>query len=210
MVNKKTARAEKSKETKEKIYNSAYQLFNTYDYDDVTIDMIVKLAGVAKGSFYVHFKSKDALIQALILDYVKKIDADYKAHFEGLPEDMPVSDIILSMVGRISDVITGTIGYDRMNTLYRVQLSKTMNISSLSDINRDLYRIFAYLITKGYEKGELSSNISAESLTRHMIISFRGLVYEWCLHYPDFDLKEQALCHYKILMNGLINRQFTL
>lgn len=206
MVSKTNARTEKSKETKEKIYNSAYQLFNTNDYDDVTINMIVKLAGVAKGSFYVHFDSKDALIQALISDYVNKSDSDYKAHFESLPDNMPVCEIILSMVNKISDVITGSIGFDKMNTLYKIQLSRTISISSVSDYNRDLYKIFALLITRGIEKGEFFSNSSVESLTRHFIISFRGLVYEWCLRYPDFDLKEQASFHYKILINGLMKR----
>ena len=41
--------------------------------DDVSVDSIVKKAGVSKGSFYVHYESKAALVYVLIKDYVGEL-----------------------------------------------------------------------------------------------------------------------------------------
>ena len=53
-------RRSKAENTKQKIYKSAEELFSSRAYHEVSVDEIVKLAGVAKGSFYLHFSSKDA------------------------------------------------------------------------------------------------------------------------------------------------------
>jgi hypothetical protein len=31
----------------------------------------------------------------------------------------------------------------------------------------------------------------------------RGLTYEWCMRYPDFDLKSQAITHFEVLLMGI-------
>lgn len=62
MLEKKDGRIIKSQETKKKIYEVARQLAEERSFEEVTVEAIVKKAGIAKGSFYVHFKSKDELI----------------------------------------------------------------------------------------------------------------------------------------------------
>ena len=42
-----------------------------------------------------------------------------------------------------------------------------------------------------------------DALTRHLIVAMRGITYEWCVRYPDFNLKEQALAHFQLLLEGL-------
>ena len=64
------SRREQAAATKQKIYASAEQLFLRHGFDAVNIDDIVKHAGVAKGSFYVHFESKNLLIATMINHYV--------------------------------------------------------------------------------------------------------------------------------------------
>lgn len=198
-------RAEKAKETKEKIYRSAEQLFSKYAFDDITVNSIVELAGVAKGSFYVHFDSKDALIASFISDYVKRVDADYKTYLESFPADTLASEILVLMVGKIADVIVNSIGYDSMKTLYKVQLTRDINTDAVMGYNRELYKIFANIITKGKEQGDFRTEPCVDSLTKHFVMAFRGLTYEWCIRYPDFDLKKEAVQYYRILVTGIKN-----
>ncbi len=51
---------------KEKILETATQLFNSRGINNVGIDEIIKRSGVAKMSLYNHFKSKDELIIAFL------------------------------------------------------------------------------------------------------------------------------------------------
>ncbi|NJF25802.1 TetR/AcrR family transcriptional regulator [Thermococcus sp. Bubb.Bath] len=51
--------------TREKIVSTAMELFAEKGFDRTTVDEIVARAGVAKGTFYLYFRSKDDLIKEL-------------------------------------------------------------------------------------------------------------------------------------------------
>ena len=71
-------------EREQKILDAAVNLFLHYGYDKTTVSDIAREAGVSKGAIYLHFASKDALLEALItretMTYAEKwlalIDAD--------------------------------------------------------------------------------------------------------------------------------------
>ncbi len=195
-----TSRKEKAVQTKNKIYASAEKLFIQYGFENVNVDDIVKNAGVAKGSFYVHFESKDALIAIFINEYVNKVDTDYKTYLDSLPYDMIPCEVLLSLVGKIADVITKSIGSENMKTLYKIQILNDIKTDALINYNRDLYKIFYDIISNGMNQNVFKSNLVAQEIARHFVITYRGLVFEWCIRYPDFDLKEQALRLFKILL----------
>ncbi len=197
------SRKEKAVQTKNKIYNSAEYLFSKYGYEAVNIEDIVKHAGVAKGSFYVHFESKDALIGVLISDYVRKIDTDYKAYLKTLPSDMPASDVLISIIEKIADVISNEIGYENMRILYKVQLEKDVNTRAAMNYNRELYMVFNDIISSGIEKKVFRHELSADETARQLMMTYRGLVYEWNVRYPEFDLKAQASKLFNLLLAGI-------
>ncbi len=202
-IEKPSRKKEQAVETKKKLYESAGKLFSQYDFDDVSVDAIVEAAGVSKGTFYVHFESKDALIASFLNNYVSSVDADYKAHLAMLPAETKASDMLLSLIGKISDVLTGIIGCERMKTVYKVQLTGAINMEAVKGYNRELYKMFADVLGRGIQQGEFKTELPLDALTRHFVMAIRGLSYEWCIRYPDFDLKEQALMHFRILLDGI-------
>jgi len=68
-------------------------LFSQHGIEAVNVEDIVKHAGVAKGSFYVHFESKNLLISLFINDYVNKVDMNYKEHLESLTANLPAYEL---------------------------------------------------------------------------------------------------------------------
>jgi len=203
MKKEKVNRKKQAVETKRKLYESAGQLFEKYNFDDVSVDAIVEAAGLSKGTFFVHFESKDALIASYLSDYVTGIDADYKTHLDSLPVGTRASDMLLSLIAKIADVLTGTIGYNRMGLVYKIQLTRSVNMEVVKGYNRELYEMFANVLDRGIERGEFSTDLPLDTLTKHFVMAIRGLIYEWCIRYPDLDLKEQALAHFQILLNGI-------
>lgn len=200
ITNRKTTNGEK---TKQKLFSSAARLFNQYDFKEVTVDKIVEDAGVAKGTFYIYFESKDALIAAFLTDYVRKTDMDYRAVLDSFLPDTPASQILLGLVGKIADTLTNTIGCTSMRTVYKLMLSSTLDMSSIKGYDRELYLLFSDLLKRGAEQREFKLGLSRNELARHFVMAIRGLSYEWCIRYPDFDLKAQALSHFQILLNGI-------
>ncbi len=59
-------RSEQSKQNKDKIIETGKSLILEKSYNSVSVDAITKRAGVSKGAFYIHYKTKDDLIQDLI------------------------------------------------------------------------------------------------------------------------------------------------
>ena len=76
-------------------------------------------------------------------------------------------------------------------------------MDAVKGYNRKLYQMFADVLGRGIERGEFNANIPLETITKHFVMAIRGLSYEWCIRYPDFDLKEEALAHFRILLNGI-------
>jgi len=196
-------KANKAEETKRKLYESAASLFEQNDFDTVSVDSIVEAAGFAKGTFYIYFESKDALILSLLSEYVHTIDADYKAHLATLAKGMTASDMLLSLLEKIADVLTDTIGYNKLRTIYKIQLTEDINMNPVKGYDRELYKIFSDILGRGIKQGEFHIEIPLDVLTKHFVMAIRGLCYEWCIRYPDFDLKDHILAHFKLLLNGI-------
>ena len=73
MVSKKKEGSKEKVSVKEKLLNSAYELFNRDGIHKTGIDKIIKNAGVAKMSLYAHFSSK----QDLVVEYLKIRDEEW-------------------------------------------------------------------------------------------------------------------------------------
>lgn len=100
-------------ETREKIYNTAFKLITERGFDNITVDEICMESGVAKGSFYHYFKSKDDII----VETYKIIDQKYSE----LPSSMTSFDKILITVG-FQAKYARMKGVDFVRQIYKSQL----------------------------------------------------------------------------------------
>ena len=191
---------EQGAETKKLLFESADKLFRQGEFNDVTVEAITRMAGVTKGTFYVHFESKDALYAEFFSGYVERLDTQYKAYLDTLPPGLSSSEMVLAFVEKIIDLMITQIGYDRLKTVYRLQLASTIT-ESVTGYERRIYPSFQEVLKRG-QKGEFNTALSAEALSRHFVMAIRGLTYEWCIRYPDFDFKQEALAHFRLLQIG--------
>ncbi len=195
-----TRRKIKGAATKNTIFETAGELFTLHGFNDVSVDDIVRAAGVSKGTFYVHFESKDALIASFIEDYVKKVDFGYRAHLESLPPELSTAQVLLSLIGKIADTLVHDIGIQHMRTVYKLQLTGDDGIEVVKGYGRALYQIFGEILNRGIISGEFRGDIEPEEMTHHFVMAIRGISYEWCIRYPEFDFKARALAHFSLLL----------
>ena len=66
MVASAATRAEPARAPRERILDTAYELFSHRGVHDVGIDELIERAGVAKATLYRHFPSKDELVLAFL------------------------------------------------------------------------------------------------------------------------------------------------
>ncbi|WP_457640851.1 TetR/AcrR family transcriptional regulator [Persephonella sp.] len=61
-------------DTKQKLINSAVKVFSEKGYFNTKVSDIVKDAGVAQGTFYLYFKSKEEIFLSVVESIVKQIE----------------------------------------------------------------------------------------------------------------------------------------
>jgi AcrR family transcriptional regulator len=88
---RRTLRTVQKEQTREALVTAARQVFEARGYADATVDDIVALTGASRGTFYVHFPSKAAIMAELIVrEYeganaqVRRDVPDYLSSVEGL------------------------------------------------------------------------------------------------------------------------------
>lgn len=73
-------------EREERIFEAAIKLMSRYGYDKTTVDDIAREAGISKGAVYLHFRSKEDLVESLLLresesmlnEVMRSLEADEK------------------------------------------------------------------------------------------------------------------------------------
>ena len=65
--------------TRKRILTSARRLFNTHGFDGVSIDAIMADATLTRGGFYAHFRSKEALFEASLLDIIPSANPETRS-----------------------------------------------------------------------------------------------------------------------------------
>jgi AcrR family transcriptional regulator len=67
----RSPRQAQADDTRARLFAAAAKLFATRGYHETTVDQIAREAGVAKGTFFVHFATKDAVISELVARQVR-------------------------------------------------------------------------------------------------------------------------------------------
>lgn len=67
------------------ILDAAATLFVRYGFDKTSVADIAREAGISKGAIYLHFASKDALFEALLLREMQSYSAEWLARVEADP-----------------------------------------------------------------------------------------------------------------------------
>ena len=68
-----SVRAERKRVTREQLKRSGYECFARHGIDGTSIGRLTRHAGVAHGTFYVHFESKERLLDDLLGDFNRRL-----------------------------------------------------------------------------------------------------------------------------------------
>ncbi len=71
MVAASTRRVSRGDDTRKRLFAAAVRLFAAHGYADTSVERIVREAGVAKGTFFVHFATKDAVVTELVRNQIR-------------------------------------------------------------------------------------------------------------------------------------------
>jgi TetR/AcrR family transcriptional regulator, transcriptional repressor for nem operon len=157
---------------KQKLLEAAMTSFRFNGYKSCTIEDIAAKAGVFKGSFYNHFKSKEALAVEVIKHYVVEIVLPLLA-LEGPPSAI---ERLRTHFEKISEVQEDLRYPGCMMANFSAEISDLGPDlrSALNETVDKWCRSIAEVIRQAQAEGAVSKEIKADSLSRFLINSFEG------------------------------------
>ena len=88
----------KDKARRERILDAATSLISHFGYNKTTVADIAAKAGISKGAVYLHFKSKDEVLEALLIEAMYKFSTSWFDAIENDPQGGLISRMYLNML----------------------------------------------------------------------------------------------------------------
>jgi TetR/AcrR family transcriptional regulator, fatty acid metabolism regulator protein len=183
--------------TKEKIYEVALQLFIEKGFENVSISDITQQVGMAKGTFYTHFKSKDQIV----VEHYKKIDDNYEITFKKLSTKQTNYEKMM-LILREGFLYTEEIGKEILRVVLINQISGKEDIPYVMDSRRKIYTILLNLMKNGQQAGEFCSERDANELVLAILQHYSGVYMRWCLLEEDESLSEIGMKSMRLLIDS--------
>lgn len=187
----------KGDKTKHQIFLAAMKLFDEKGYDRVSVSEIVREAGIAKGTFYIYYDTKAAVLAEIINEY----DANYEALNEKIPPEASAREGLRLLFATSGRVTMEDIGWDKIRVFYSQQVAGVLDGSGSKD--RSLYHIVTRQIRKGKANGEFKTSLTVEQLSEMLITWIRGAFFDWIVHHGDFDLAERCSMAVELFCDAL-------
>jgi AcrR family transcriptional regulator len=196
-----TRRQQQKEATARRIFEAAVQLFRDQGYVATTVDQIAQAAGVAKGTFFTHFASKDAVLDHIGAIQLARIAAQIAADPGFASRDARSQLHIV--------VATLAAGLASQPAEMRALTFEILVRRSVFDIDRqgisELDALLERIIAAGQGRGELRADIPAA----HLATIARGAyflgVFEW-VREPELDLPALVAQYLDVALDGMVGR----
>jgi AcrR family transcriptional regulator len=192
---------QRSEETRAKIMEAAIKLFSNRGYNKASVDDICKEAGISKGAFYHHFKSKQALFLALLDGWLQFVDNAIEA-----TKDKTVPETFMQMT-QAFPYIFETAGENLPMFLeFWLQASRDKKIweAGIAPYRR-YHKYFTSLIKKGVDEGSFVE-VDPELASRMIVSTAMGLLLQSLLDPKGADWEKVSRESTNMLVSSLLNK----
>ncbi|MGO0062442.1 TetR/AcrR family transcriptional regulator [Brevibacillus fluminis] len=194
-----TRRERKKRETRQKIFNAAIKLFKEHGFESTTIDMISEEADVARGTIFLHFASKEAILAHWGYDRLQEI--------EERRDEWDYGDSCKQRVLRIYKILNevNIQNYDFMKVLLESSMKHRQIFDSEKNANVELRQLFADLIEEAQEKGRLKTKFNPLVVANMLENIYYNALYDWVRSEGAWPLEEIMEEKVSIVFEGMDN-----
>lgn len=192
---------QRSEETRAKILEAALKLFSARGYNKASVDDICKEAGISKGAFYHHFKSKQALFLALLDGWLQFVDNTIDAS-----KDKTVPETFMQMTQAFPYIFESAGDGLPMFLEFWLQASRDKKIweASVAPYRR-YHSYFTSLIKKGVDEGSFVE-VDPELASRMIVSTAMGLLLQSLLDPKGANWEKVARESTNLLVTSLLNK----
>lgn len=177
------------------IIKTAEKLFRENGYSNTSVEAIIKEMGVAKGTFYYYFKSKEDILQAIVDHTLDQLVQMAQQVADDASMDALTKMELLLSNSQIGDEDTGKVA-EHLHLPANRELHEVTNIQTMLRLSP----IFAQIIAQGNEEKIFQVERPLET------IQFLLTGGQFLLDGGLFDFSEQEIIERRIVMQEIIEK----
>lgn len=166
-------RERQAMQTRQRLVRTAERLIGAHGYENVSVDQIVAECGIAKGTFYHHFKSKDELMDQIC-----------GSIYDGLRDE---TDSMGSSGGLARLRCFITLWHRRVSTFNLHFARQSAKGQRMSQMEQGIGLIRGFL-TEAVDQVELTADAPVDTLAKALMFAMQGSTIYHCQKEADFDV----------------------
>jgi AcrR family transcriptional regulator len=184
-------RKDQAQNTKKSIFETAVRLINEFGYQNISVSQICDKVGIAKGTFYVHYKSKEDIIRE---SYYLSMEDFILPKYEKFVQENPDSTIKQRMMCflMLELEFTQYAGYELTCLAYITNMSECIPGPSRHFERRTFTKILKQLIDQGAAEQIFDPSLTDQEIFLYLESFIRGLMASWCFSNHNFDIAEKG------------------
>lgn len=179
-----------ARKTRRDIVAAARELFHTRGFEAATTKDIAAAAGVAKGTLFLHARTKERL---LVMVYEDEFRATLRAASPRTPQSVPLAKALATIFGSFFRV------YEKDMALARHFVKEVMFLGpdDAVDIKRVTTKVLeslTSLIEDRKKRGEVAADVDSALAAANSFLLYYGILTVWlCGGLPDAAARDRAL-----------------
>lgn len=198
-VDSRSRRERKKERTRQEIFRAAMELFIARGFDAVTIEDICQTADVAKGTFFLHFPTKDALLLEYGQQVTGALEEIWHAHHGGTAAALrKMLTLLVERALHHADIV---------RLVVREVMARPTAFVNATEQSRDLVHLLAEVVRQGQTSGELRHKVEPRLAAAIITSAYFAIITEWVRCGGQFDLAAAVQQSLDVVLNGLAEKK---
>jgi len=197
MIGEKRGRREQGKiERRERLYDAALTLFRTRGYESTSVADITSMAGLAKGTFFNYFPTKDAVLRYLGSREIGRLGA---ASMVGNGASS------IDKLKRLLSALAASLEKDRplVTLIFRSGISVPELLAGNAG-GFSLQPTASLFIRQAQRAGEVNPELDPDMLASALDALYLQQLVRWCVSEHGYPLAERLTGIVDLLLSGIV------
>ena len=186
-------------ERKERLYEAALSLFRGQGYEMTTVDQITRQAGLAKGTFFNYFPTKDAVLRYMGAREVGRLGVATLS--------LSGTNSSIGKLKRLMSALAASLERDRDLVCLIFREGVTVSELMAGDAGGfSLQPMAALLIRQAQRQNEINPNLDPDALAAALDALYLQQLIRWCESSKPYPLAERLTGIVDLLLSGITTR----
>lgn len=187
-------REERKLATRQRLLDSARELFAEQGFEATTVEQIAARAGVAKGTFFNYFERKEAVLYNLHIAWAHEEIERLSA------QPGPVLPRLENMLQEVVNRIYGAKPLAR--AFFQSAVGGGKPTARFAEQIRRLVSALSEVFAEAKRRGEVDPRLSASAVARFAVETFYGVLMLWAAEETD-DLEERLATTFRLMTRAI-------